>query len=71
MGKVIELTEEDMVRNRRFDTMEEAIDFGQQNMGDRPFLYGKETATGKWKLILLPEGTKIELLPVKKDDNAE
>ena len=61
MTKAIELTIEDLVRNRRFNTMEEAIEYGSNNLEGRPFIYGKEDSTGKWKIVLFAEGTKIEL----------
>lgn len=68
MTNVIELTEEDLVRNRKFNTMEEAIEYGRNNLGDRPFIYGKEISTGKWIIQLFPEGTKIEIKPIGEDN---
>jgi len=52
------------VAKKEFDTEEEAIAFGQTL--DRPFVWGKEKDSGKYKIFLFPEGTKITLTPIKE-----
>jgi len=65
-GKVLEFPIDEVIKKKNFDTQDEAIAFGQSL--HRPFVWGQDKDTKKWKVFPFPAGTQITLTPIEKKE---
>lgn len=66
MSKIIDLPIKKIIAKKEFNTRKEAIEFGQK-LG-RNFIWGQLTSNKKWKVFLMPEDVKMEILPPKEGE---